>query len=333
MNKQLSYYATHSPITDPGPYSYLYDDLPDDIQTLFNIIQGVFIHKYAADEEFQPTSEQLREKYLRTMQQRLSRIVELGPAPLTVPRGMKERQIAYCRDFAVFMTSILRHKGYPARMRVGFAEYFTWKPPFKSDHWITEYWDSANNRWRLVDGDMGGVDPAYLEEKVKVPLKRGLDLTDIRRDQEFYPAPTAWQLCRTGEADSQLFRVNKRWFGWPVLRGNLLHDFQALNNLEMGLFDYWDELHIKPESAMTARDKAVLDQVAQVCLHPDETFDEMRTLFEEMPRTRVIRSRLHLIGLLGDGESRTASDLLESDMHRLMALAGHSKSKANQYTG
>jgi len=328
MNKQLSYYATHSPITDPGPHSYLYDDLPDDIQTLFNIIQGVFIHKYAADEEFQPTSEQLREKYLRTMQQRLSRIVELGPAPLTVPRGMKERQIAYCRDFAVFMTSILRHKGYPARMRVGFAEYFTWKPPFKSDHWITEYWDSANNRWRLVDGDMGGVDPAYLEEKVKVPLKRGLDLTDIRRDQEFYPAPTAWQLCRTGEADSQLFRVNKRWFGWPVLRGNLLHDFQALNNLEMGLFDYWDELHIKPESAMTARDKAVLDQVAQVCLHPDETFDEMRTLFEEMPRTRVIRSRLHLIGLLGDGESRTASDLLESDMHRLMALAGHSKSKA-----
>ena len=31
--------------------------------------------------------------------------------------------------------------------------------------------------------------------------------------------------------------------------------------LEMGLFDYWDDLHMKPESTMTARDKALLDRI------------------------------------------------------------------------
>jgi hypothetical protein len=50
------------------------------------------------------------------MQQRLERILELDPAPLTVPRDPSERQIALCRDFAVFLTSILRHKGIPARL-------------------------------------------------------------------------------------------------------------------------------------------------------------------------------------------------------------------------
>ncbi|MBL6982834.1 MAG: excinuclease ABC subunit UvrA [Anaerolineales bacterium] len=338
MTENLSFYQTHSPMTDPGEFIYLYDDLPDDLGALFKVINGVLIHKYTADDEFQQSSEQRREKYLRTMRQRLSRIADLDPASLTIPREMQERQIAFCRDYAVFMTSILRHKGHPARLRVGFQEYFEFTPPFKGDHWVTEFWDSSANRWRLVDADVGGVDPMYLEEKTKVPMKRGIDLTDIRHNQDFYLAAKAWKLCRTGEADSKLFRVNKRWYGWPTLRGNLLHDFQALNNLEMGLFDYWDELHAKPESEMTSKDKAILDHVAEVCLNPDKNFDEMRDLFEEMPRTRVIRSRLHLIGVLGGGESQTASDLLESDMARLIEMTDSSEAvthpiEADQHKG
>ena len=39
MTDQLSFYQTHSPMTDPGSYAYLYDDLPDNIQALIKIVK------------------------------------------------------------------------------------------------------------------------------------------------------------------------------------------------------------------------------------------------------------------------------------------------------
>jgi excinuclease ABC subunit A len=322
MRQNLAYYTAHSPITDPGPYAYLYDDLPDDLEQLFKIINGVLFHKSDAEDRYGPTSVQRKEQFLRTMEQRLARIVALDPSPLTVTREMKERQIAYCRDYAVLMTSILRHKGQAARTRAGFGEYFLTDPPYKGDHWVTEFWDAQDARWRLVDANIGGTDLAYLEEQVRARFKPGLDFTDLRRNDEFHLAPHAWLLCRSGEANINLFRHNAHWRGWPMLRGNLLHDFQALNKLEMGLFDYWDGLHAKPEGEMTAQDRALLDRIARVAHDPDGSFDEMRALFEELPRTRVIRSRLRLIGVFGSGTAKTADGLRESDMARLIAMTG-----------
>ena len=102
----LSFYATHSPMTDPGSYAYLYDNLPDEPADLITVINGVLIHKFTADDQLQLGREQRREKYLRTMQQRLARIVALDPSPLKVSREPKEKQVAYCRGFAVFLVSI-----------------------------------------------------------------------------------------------------------------------------------------------------------------------------------------------------------------------------------
>lgn len=322
MTDTLSFYQTHSPMTDPGEYAYLYDDLPDDFQQLFEIINGVLLHAHDARDQYGPTSTQRREQFLRTMRQRLARIIELDPSSLTRPRDVKQQQIGYCRDFAVFMTSILRHKGYAARTRAGFGAYIDYspQPPYRGDHWVTEYWNPATSSWHLIDGELGGEDIDRMLDRLKRPLRKGLDFSNLRVNQDFYLAPYSWLGCRSETIDVKLYRHNEHWRGWPMLRGNLLHDFQTLNNMDMGLFDYWDDLHAKPESELTSKDKSILDRIAQVCLDPDNTFDEMRSLFEEQPRTRVIRSRLHLIGILGDGDSQTASDLLESDMSRLIEL-------------
>ena len=135
MDERIAYYATHSPITDPGEYSYLYDDLPDDLHEMIWLIQGQMIHRLAAPQfGVSLTRESRSEQRLRTMRQRLGRMMELNPAPLTVEREPREKQVGMCRDFAVFLVSLLRHKGIPARMRVGFADYlgydirpFLWK--------------------------------------------------------------------------------------------------------------------------------------------------------------------------------------------------------------
>ena len=124
MNQILNFYRQQSPLSNPGKYAFLYDDLPDAPEELTRAINNVIIHKYAADDRLQLSSEQRREKYLRTMQQRLEGIYAIDHRSLLAERSDKEQQIAYCRDFALFMISILRHKGIPARVRVGFENYF-----------------------------------------------------------------------------------------------------------------------------------------------------------------------------------------------------------------
>jgi hypothetical protein len=55
-----------------------------------------------------------------------------------------------CRHSALLACAALRHHGEPARVRVGFADYF--RPGFHDDHWITEHWDGG--RWRLMDPEL-----------------------------------------------------------------------------------------------------------------------------------------------------------------------------------
>jgi excinuclease ABC subunit A len=320
--KQLDFYTQQSPITDPGKYSYFFDDLPDDFIELFRVINGVMLHYRTAQGLKLPLSRaQRREQRLHTVQRRLAAFERVNPESLTIPRPIKDQQIGWCSDFAIMLTSILRHKGYPARMRVGFENYFE-GVNFYGDHWITEFWDKDQSCWRLIDADVGAgiLDLEGFEKIVKHRVRSGLDFTDLRRGMDFLLVGQVWKQARAGEIKVDRYRANDVWTGWPLLRGNLLHDFQALNGLEMSLFDYLDELHLKPQNKLTAADYAILDQVAETILKPDENFEAFRNLFEKMPRTHILRSHLRMVGVLGDVPIQVADRVLESDMARLRLL-------------
>ena len=302
MNNILNYYQSQSPITDPGTFAYLYEELPDEIPALIEIIHGQLLHRLAADYYGVSLTRGSRaEQHLRKMEQRLERMMELDPSPLTVARAPKERQVGVCRDFAVFLTSLLRHKNIPTRMRVGFAEYLKPDSAFKIDHWITEYWDMGTERWILVDPDV-----------VKY---------DLQRNKDFFFAGSAWRLARTGGIRSDIFRFNGRWKGFPCIRGNLLHDFQSLNKLELGVYDYWDDLHTKVESSLTIDEKSILDRIADLTIDPEENFEAIQQLFEELPRTKRIYEKLNQLGVLGDKKLADSETLKPSGVHRLMQLS------------
>ena len=51
-----------------------------------------------------------------------------------------------------FLYAMLRAHGTPARARCGFGGYFG-TGAFE-DHWVCEYWDAAQRRWRLYDAQI-----------------------------------------------------------------------------------------------------------------------------------------------------------------------------------
>lgn len=86
---------------------------------------------------------------------------------------------------------MLRHKGIPARIRIGFAAYIRISDaPCNVDHAVTEYHDGT--RWRLVDAEQN----SYLIEHNRIDF----DVQDIPRSQ-FIVGGQAWQLCREEGAD------------------------------------------------------------------------------------------------------------------------------------
>jgi excinuclease ABC subunit A len=286
----LTYYSTHSPFTDPGPYQSCYRDLPTHPGEIVQVIQGILIHKLVADEYHVHLSPiQKGEQHLRTVQQRLARMMEISTKPLSSARAPADREVGTCRDFALLMVSMLRNAGIPARMRVGFAKYLDPDGPNKVDHWITEYWDADHEGWILADAQ---IDPVQREA-----FRIQTDALNLRRDQDFYSAGSAWFLCRSGKEKSTFFRFSGRWKGFPCIRGNLLHDFQALNKIELSPFDFFDQFSLKADTQLTVEDKALLDRIAELTINPDQNLEALQDLFSALPGTKEIYSRLETLGI------------------------------------
>jgi len=308
-----TYYSSHSPFTDPGDYAYLYHILPDDIPGLIQVVQNVLIHKLVVDfYQVQLSAVQRSEQHLHTMQQRLKRLVELNYTSLAQALPPPERQVGICRDFALFLVSLLRHKGIPARMRVGFAKYLDPHGPYKYDHWITEYWDAERQRWVLCD--------PQIDDIQRSQMKITANTLNLARGQDFYVGGQAWQLCRQGKDKSLLFRFSGHWKGMPCIRGNLMHDFHALNKVELSPFDVWDSLSTRAETRLSVEDKATLDQMAELTISPDENLAAIQALFNELPSTQEVQSRLHLLGL---AQTQAQADPKHLQAGGLDQLAAH----------
>jgi hypothetical protein len=183
-------------------------------------------------------------------------LLELDSRSLTDPRPVPRRIIGCCRDFATLFTSMARHRGIPARIRVGFANYFAYAPArCWIDHTIAEAWDGRRGAWRRIDPEMS---EAFVEEN-------GIDFdpTDVPWGR-FIVGGQAWKMCRTGLADADDFCVEPKgpprglWF----VRTRLLLDLAALNREELLLWDSWGAM--TPTTQLTTGELAALDQMAEV---------------------------------------------------------------------
>jgi hypothetical protein len=272
----LSYYSDFGPMTDPGPFSSLLDDLPGDVAELCHVVQGTTMHIFWAERYGLNLPNQRKEEVqLRSLRRRLARMQELDARPLTEPRSLERRIVGNCRDFTLLLVSMLRRVGIPARARCGFGAYFL--PNHYVDHWVAEYWDDARQRWVLVD--------AQLDAFQREALKISFDPADVPRNQ-FIVSGKAWHMCRTGEADPEsfgIFEMHGLWF----IRDDLVRDVAAFGKVELLPWDCWGI--IEKKQLDDPEDLAALDAAGELTRSESPDAAAIRELYDRDSRFTVGR--------------------------------------------
>jgi hypothetical protein len=241
--------------------------LPDSLPNLVNLVQGLLLHIFWIERYGVSVPAGRRDEVnLRDFSKKFPQLMRLDSHPVTAPRSIENRLIGNCRDFSDFLAAFLKYKGIPARSRCGFGCYFN--PGTYEDHWITEYWNSDEGRWVMVD--------AQLDELQKKVLGVKFNTLDVPSYQ-FVTGGKAWLLCRAGQADPGKFGIHDMR-GMDFIRGDLIRDFLALNNLEILPWDCFG-LISKHGSQLTEKEIALLDHIAGLTLEPDVSFQEIQGLY------------------------------------------------------
>lgn len=258
-------------LSDAGIWALQFAALPRDIAGLAKGLQGLLIHEHMPNLYGITLSDRQRsEPHVRSAWEILERIAVQDARPLTQPRAPGERFAGCCRHYALLLVAILRSKGVAARARCGFGAYFT-KGRFV-DHWVTEYFDTAQGRWVLVD--------AQIDARQRALFGIDFDTLDVPRDR-FLVAGDAWRLCRAGQADPQCFGVLDMAGLW-FIASNVIRDVAALNNREMLPWDVWGGMTLVDSEI----DPAFIDRLALLTHDPDGNLNELRAVYDD-PRIAV----------------------------------------------
>jgi hypothetical protein len=268
-------YASQTRWSDPGPYAAALSTLPADPARMPRAFAGLLQHPASVATRAMggvpPTAGGDRE--LRRADDLLALLLARDPAPLDCPRPPERRAFGVCRHFALLASARLRAAGVPARLRVGFAFYFT--PGFGEDHWVCEWHDGS--RWRLLD--------AELDEAPLTRLRIVFDPTDVPRTV-FMAAGPAWRRLRTGELDGNALGVDAigvrgAWFA----AGSLLRDLAVLAREEAVLpWDYWGPARaLGPGSELPLEWLPRLDTLAEALAAEPDGLAEAEALRQANP--------------------------------------------------
>ncbi len=278
----LDFYRKHSELSDPGRFAHHFDELPDSIEALCKIVQNVISHIFWIKEEenygFTPKDvvergrDPNQELNMRFIEEKLEAYYSFGETPLTEKREHIDRVIGNCRDFALLLVSMLRHKAIPARVRSGAAKYFFPDDPNRfEDHYICEYWKEDEERWIMVD--------PQIDELQKKALKLEMNTFDIPYDK-FLGAGRTWQEFRKGEIEPTRFGIFE-WRGEMFVLNKLLMDLASLNKVEVLAWECWGicskVINIKKLGY------GIFDELAEKIskVNNPEVFSELKELFEK----------------------------------------------------
>jgi hypothetical protein len=238
MNQEsLEFYRSHSEFTNPGKYAYLFENLPSEPADLQKIISGIRVNFYSDQLVlgYRAAPDRLPEIELRTVENMLAQTLALSPGTLGIERPVNKRVVGTCRDAALMMCSLFRHRGIPARIRVGFSPSQLSFLNMIRDHSVCEYWDASEEKWIILEAELTQKHLEFHRSKTNV------DLTNLQFPY-FEHAGTAVTRWLNGNRDRYDYLDQGFWF----FRNLFLRDVAFLNKVEVNIWDYWGVMLEEP---------------------------------------------------------------------------------------
>ena len=251
----LDFYAQHSPYSDPGENARLLEAVSPTPENLHASATKSIVHY--RDDPGGVTSQQRTDIDRRWMRNIMAAIVERHDGGLEEVRPPENRVGGCCRDHSLLAVSVLREHHVPARMRVGFADYF--RPGFRHDHVVVEQWDS-NGRWVRSDPELSNADFAF--DVHDMPTGEGAP---------FETASEAWLAYRSGRNDLACYGVANmpELMGPGFVQGYVVKELAFLMGSEVLLWDVWEGM-TTPNESMEEPLVALTDQVAGLMVAHDQ---------------------------------------------------------------
>lgn len=291
----LNFYKQTSSFTDLGYYKEFAKKLPDDINELCLLQRMQIIHPVAfKDKNIRNKKEcfwgdmtkvpvtrlRYEDDIFPTAQSVLAELLRKNPN-YDIKREAKDKVHITCRSQAILLASILKAKGIPARVRSGFAEYIHYDG-MCYDHWITEYFDEKENRWKLVDADEHCPDH-----------EMGFDLNDIPYDKFLFGAE-AYLGIRENRYDSKkmLYSSDPVTLGLKAAIRGLFYDFHSLMNHEI-IFLHMPKYIQDKNFELSEEEYKELDNLAKLMLNPNENFYRLQEVWKNALKYRILSGALN----------------------------------------
>ena len=282
----LNFYKKTSAYTYLGNYTEFAKNLPNDIETLCILQRRQIFHPVTVMEalnnknnfEVSKTRLVFEDDIFPTACSMLNELLRLDNN-YSIERKDKDRIYVTCRGQAILLAAILKAKGYPARVRSGFAPYIAYDG-IAHDHWITEYFNDVEKRWILVDPDMC-LDPVKFNPY------------NVPRNEFIFGAQAYLGLRNKQYKDEEIsFASVPPTLGLKAAIRGLFYDFYSLMNQE-GIFLHMPKYIKEKDFNLSEEEYKELDELATLLLDVDNNFSKIQDIWNNELKYRVRKGVLN----------------------------------------
>lgn len=300
-DKILNFYKQTSLYTDLGLYTEFAENLPDDIKELCELQRNQIIHPFVLkNDEMIKDSKSFYGDMTKIDKTRLCFENDLFPTAQAMIAELLRRNINYtkdrpiqdkihvcCREQAILLASILKAKGFSARVRSGFAKYVCIENKEAGDHWITEYYDKEKQKWVLVDADMCYDDETLIEYNID------FDILDIPREKFIFGAEAYLGLRNKQLLEKDIYYASlPKTYGIKAAIHGLFYDFHSLMNNEI-IFLHLPKYIMDKDLELSEEEYIELDELAKLMLNPNENFDKLKYIWDNTEKFRIMSGGLN----------------------------------------
>ncbi len=291
----LNFYKKTSLYTDLGLYRDFAINLPNDITELCVLNRNQLIHPFdLKDKEERKNKNSFYGDMTKIPETTLIFENDLFPTAIAMLSELLRRDSKYsvdrdildkihvcCRETSILLISILKAKGIPARCRSGFTHYIS-EIDGAGDHWIVEFYDQKDKKWKLVDPTM------CYDEQILKEYNIDFNLTDMPKEKFIFSAE-AYLGLRNGKYKSKdiYYFSNPYTYGIKAAIRGLFYDFHCLMNDEIIFLQQPKYLRDK-DFELTEEELKELDNLATLMLAPNDNFDKLLTLWNNNPKFRIM---------------------------------------------